>query len=427
MKKWISPYMGTPRRPGSSMVSHLLRELRGLCGRKPSSVAATQTTQSTGDVQPVFGISDEFGLLRGRERPDLIGVRRRLPAAGLRLVAAALLALAGGCANLDYYFQALGGQLEIWRRERPIAEAMADPASGAELKHRLARVLEIREFATRELKLPDNRSFQRYAELGRPYAVWNVIAAPEFSVQPLQWCFPFAGCVSYRGYFSREAAERFAAGLAERGYDTHVVGVPAYSTLGWFPDPVLDTFVHFAETEIARLVFHELAHQVAYAPDDTVFNESFAVAVEAEGVRRWLARAGDRAGIAEFERARRIREEFARLIADYRARLDTLYRSGLEPETMRGRKRVVLEALHTDYRRLREEKWDGYDGYDVWFATPPNNARLASVAIYHHLVPAFEALLARAGGDLERFYGEAKALAALPKAEREARLRALVP
>ncbi|HXF67838.1 MAG TPA: aminopeptidase [Burkholderiales bacterium] len=378
------------------------------------------------EPRAVLGVPDELGSLGRRAAPDSTGVRRRCPAAGLRLLAAALLPLAGGCANLGYYLQSVGGQLEIWRRERPIAEAMADPATGAELKRRLARVLEIREFATRELKLPDNRSFRRYAELGRPYAVWNVYAAPEFSVQPLQWCFLFAGCVSYRGYFSREAAERFAAGLAERGYDTHVGGVPAYSTLGWFPDPVLDTFIHFPETEIARLVFHELAHQVAYAPDDTVFNESFAMAVETEGVRRWLARAGDRAGIAEFERARRIREEFARLIADYRARLDALYRSGLEAEAMRGRKRAVLEALQADYRRLREQ-WGGYAGYDAWFATPPNNARLASVAIYHGLVPAFEALLARAGGDLERFYGEARALAALPKAQREARLRALAP
>jgi predicted aminopeptidase len=357
----------------------------------------------------------------------LTGLRRQSPAAAWRLALAALaLPLAGGCANLGYYLQSLGGQLEIWRRERPIAEALADPATRAALRQRLARVLEMREFATRELALPDNESYRRYAELGRPYVVWNVFAAPEFSVQPLQWCFPFAGCVAYRGYFSHEAAQRFAAELERRGYDTYVAGVPAYSTLGWFPDPVLDTFIHFPETEIARLIFHELAHQVAYAPGDTVFNESFATAVETEGVRRWLARAGEPQKIAEFERAQRIREEFAHLIGRYRERLDALYRSGLEPEAMRARKRAVLEELREDYLGLRQA-WGGYAGYDLWFAGPLGNAQLASVAIYTRLVPAFEALLARAGGDLARFYREVKALAALPRAEREARLAALLP
>ena len=341
-----------------------------------------------------------------------------------RLLAAALLLLLGGCANFGYYLQSVGGQFDIWRRERPIEEVIADDAAAAPRRQKLARVLEIREFASRELGLPDNRSYRRYADLGRPFVTWNVFAAPEFSVRPLQWCFLFAGCVSYRGYFAKSAADGYAAELAGQGHDVYVGGVPAYSTLGWFPDPVLNTFIHYPEAEIARLVFHELSHQLVYARDDTTFNESFAVAVEQEGVRRWLARAGDAPGREAFERNRRIRVEFSRLVGKYRERLDALYRTRLAPEAMRGRKREILGELEAEYRALRKG-WGGYAGYDRWFAQPPNNAQLASVAIYTQAVPAFEALLAREGGDLARFYLAVKELAGLPQQERDRRLGAL--
>jgi predicted aminopeptidase len=331
-----------------------------------------------------------------------------------------------GCANVSYYFQSVSGQLDVWRRERPIEEVIADPATAQALKVRLARVLEIRAFASRELGLPDNASYRRYADLGRPFVVWNVFAAPEFSVQPLQSCFLFAGCVSYRGYFAREDAERFSAGLAEQGYDIHIGGVPAYSTLGYFADPVLNTFIHYSEAEIARLIFHELAHQVAYARDDTVFNESFAVAVEQEGVRRWLARGGDATQRKEFERGRRIRAEFSSLVQKHRERLDALYRTQLAPDAMRSRKREILAELEAEYRPLQAE-WSGYSGHDRWFASKPNNAQLAAVVAYSQWVTVFETLLAREGGDLARFYAAAKELAALPKEERDLRIRALTP
>ena len=342
----------------------------------------------------------------------------------LRLATIGLLVFVSGCANFGYYLQSVGGQLEVWRRERPIEEVIADAA--APLKQKLARVLEIREFASRELGLPDNRSFRRYADLGRPFVTWNVFAAPEFSVRPVQWCFLFAGCVSYRGYFAQADADRYAAELAGQGHDVYVGGVPAYSTLGWFPDPVLNTFIHYPEAEIARLVFHELSHQLVYARDDTTFNESFAVTVEQEGVRRWLAHAGDAPGRVEYERNRRMRAEFVRLVGNYRERLDALYRTRLAPEAMRGRKREILDGLQADYRAL-QKGWDGYAGYDRWFAQSPNNAQLASVAIYTQRVPAFEALLQREGGDLPRFYAAVKELAALPKEERDRRLGALAP
>jgi predicted aminopeptidase len=343
-----------------------------------------------------------------------------------RFLAAALLPLVGGCASISYYWQSVSGQMDLWRRERPIEEVMADPASPQALKDRLARVLEIRAFASGELGLPDNASYRRYADLGRPFVVWNVFAAPEFSVQPLPSCFPFAGCVSYRGFFARKDAERHAAALAGEGHDVYIGGVPAYSTLGWFADPVLNTFIHYPEAEIARLIFHELAHQVAYVRDDTAFNESFAVAVEQEGVRRWLARVGDPARGDEFERGRRVRAEFAGLIQKHRARLDALYRSRLAPDAMRERKRRILAELVSEYQSLKAG-WGGYTGYDAWFAGPLNNAQLASVAVYAQWVAAFDALLARESADLARFYAAVKELAALQREEREVKLRALAP
>lgn len=344
----------------------------------------------------------------------------------LRLGAACLALAMSGCTNLGYYLQSVGGQLDIWRRERAIEDLVTDPATSDELKQKLARVVEIREFASRELKLPENRSYRRYADLERPFVVWNVFAAPEFSVRPVQWCFRFAGCVNYRGYFSQADADRFARELAAQGQDVYVGGVPAYSTLGWFPDPVLNTFLRFPDVEIARLVFHELSHQVAYVRDDSVFNESFAVAVETEGVRRWLERGGDERQKARFERTQRLRAEFVGLIQTYRARLDALYRSRLAPEEMRKRKAAILDELGGEYERLKANR-EGFAGYDRWFDRKPNNAQLASVAIYTQQLPAFQALLREHGGDLARFYAAVRALADLPKDERAARLEQLAP
>lgn len=331
-----------------------------------------------------------------------------------------------GCTNVSYYWQSVNGQLDVWRRERPIEEVIADPTAAQALKDKLARVLEIRAFASRELGLPGNQSYRRYADLGRPFVVWNVFAAPEFSVQPTQWCFVFAGCVSYRGYFSKEDADRFAAELSAQGHDIYVGGVPAYSTLGYFADPVLNTFMHYPDFEIARLLFHELAHQAVYAKDDTVFNESFAVAVEQEGVRRWLTRTGDAKQRELFERNQRARAEFARLVHRHRDRLDALYRSGPASDAMRSRKRAILQEMESEYRALKSA-WGSFPRYDRWFASRPNNAQVASVALYTQLVPAFEALLEREGRDLARFYAAVQELAALPNERRDAQLRALSP
>lgn len=344
----------------------------------------------------------------------------------VRLLLASLLLLTTACTNVGYYLQSVGGQLDIWRRERPIDALLADPQTPSALKDKLTRVVEMRQFAKSELALPGEKSYTHYADLGRPFVVWNVFATPEFSMKPLQWCFIFAGCVNYRGYFSREAAERFAATLSADGKDVYVGGVPAYSTLGWFADPVLNTFIHYPEYRIAQLIFHELAHREVYAPHDSVFNESFAVVVEQAGVERWLARNGTEAQRTAYARERRYREEFVELVRTYHGRLRALYEMDFAPQEMRRRKDDAISEMVADYQRLKEQ-WDGFTGYDAWFARRPNNAQIASVAIYTRLVPAFRALLNEHGGNLPEFYSAVRKLAEMPKEKRTAELEARAP
>ena len=297
-----------------------------------------------------------------------------------------------GCETLAYYAQAIGGQFSLRARAQPVATLLEDPATPQALRERLALARSIREFAARALKLPDNASYRSYADLSRPYAVWNVVAAPEFSLEPLQSCFPVAGCVSYRGFFAQQDAERHAAGLRAQGHDVYVYGVPAYSTLGRFDDPLLSTFIRYPDAELARLVFHELAHQVVYVKDDSTFNESFAVAVEREGVRRWLAATGRSAALKDYFASQERNRRFAGEIEQARARLNVLYRQRIAPEAMRERKWLELESLKAKLvgqERFRE--------------LTPNNAFLASFATYTQLVSTFERLLQEEGGDLERF------------------------
>lgn len=345
----------------------------------------------------------------------------RKPAA--LLIAALLLA---GCANLPYYLQSVRGQLDMWGRQRDIEAVIAHPETAEPLRKKLETVLTIREFASSELGLPRNSSYRRYANLERPYAVWNVFAAPEFSIQPRTWCFPFAGCVNYRGYFGKSDADDFAREVQSEGFDVFVGGVPAYSTLGYFADPVLNTFVNYPDPHLARLIFHELAHQVVYVRDDSVFNESFAVAVEQEGMRRWLDRYGTDNDRATSVVIAQRRGEFLTLIETYRQRLDALYRAALPPAETRTRKAALFTELGEDYRQLKAS-WGGFAGFDRWFAEKPNNALLASIAIYTRKVPAFEALLARENGDLRRFYAAVKGLAALSTPQRTAALERLMP
>lgn len=344
-----------------------------------------------------------------------------------KIVAYLLVAvLLPGCVNLPYYLQSVRGQLDIWSRQHDVRAVIDDPQTAEPLREKLRAVLSIRDFASSELALPQNSSYRLYANLERAFVVWNVFATPEFSIEPRQWCFLFAGCVKYRGYFHEADARDFAAGLQAEGYDVFVGGVPAYSTLGYFPDPVLNTFVNYPIPHLARLIFHELSHQVVYVRDDSVFNESFAVAVEQEGMRRWLERYGSEQDRATSALVAQRRAQFLTLIETYRSRLDALYRTPLPPPDMRARKATLFAEMGDDYRTLKAS-WGGFAGYDRWFAQQLSNALLASVAIYTRHVPAFEALLEREGRDMERFYAAVKELAKLRKVERTAAIERLMP
>ena len=314
--------------------------------------------------------------------------------------AAALLAvlLLAGCESLSFYMQAINGQLGVMRAARPLDSWLADPATSTELRTRLEKARDIRAFASRSLALPENGSYASYADLQRPYVVWNVYAAPEFSVEARRECFPFTGCVSYRGFFSESAARRHAERLRAEGYDVHVGGVPAYSTLGWFDDPLLSTFILYPDVQLARLLFHELAHQIAYARDDTTFNESFAVVVEEEGVRRWLKALGRGDELATFQAAQARKRTFAAAVSETRQRLAAIYEGD-----MPAAEKAKLKAA--EFARLRAQ-------YGNVVPREPNNAFLVSVSVYTQLVPAFERLLAQSGGDLRAFYAKVRELAA---------------
>ncbi len=339
--------------------------------------------------------------------------------------------VAGGCTTLGYYAQAVSGQLDILTRTHPIAELLDDtpadaefpgvaPVLAADVKARLTMILRVRDFATHALALPDNNSFRVYAEIDRSQVAWNVVATPEFSFTPKLWCFPVAGCVPYRGYFSHESAQQFAATLKQDRLDVRVAGVPAYSTLGWFADPVFSSQLRRSDTDIAALIFHELAHQEVYQRGDAAFNESFATVVEIEGLRRWLTQGGDQPALDRYLLDKARHAQFVKLVQKFRARLEALYVSALPELQMRAAKAQHFEALRAEYAVLRQQ-WGGGDRYDAWFAQDLNNAHLASVGLYHQYVPAFQKMLAEVQGDLPAFYRLVRALSKLSAAERAAR------
>jgi predicted aminopeptidase len=337
-------------------------------------------------------------------------VHRSVNASLLRRLALAIaVAALPGCGMVDFYWQGFAGQVGVLAGARPVDEVLAT-TSDPRLADRLVRAREIREFATRELGLPRNGSYTRYTDLGRPYVVWNVFAAPALSLEPREWCFPVAGCVSYRGYFDEADAKAEAARLAGLGFDVYMSGVPAYSTLGWFDDPLLSSFVRYPDTALARLVFHELAHQVVYVRDDSTFNESFATAVEEAGVARWIAaQAGTPAHaalLAEQARSERLRGVFKRLAREARAELEALYASDASDEAKRARKEAILATMRAGYEAAKAGE-AGLAAYDRWFAgyegRGPNNASLAAIGLYDDQLPAFRVLLADVGGDLPAF------------------------
>ena len=325
----------------------------------------------------------------------------------------------GGCASVGYYGQSISGQWEVLDKRRPIAELLTVSDTPAPMRQKLQAVLDIRDFSIAEMALPDNDSYRSYSDLQRPFVVWNVFAAKPFDMSLQTWCFPFAGCVGYRGYFAQQDAQAFARELAAEGQDVYVGGVSAYSTLGWFDDPMLNTIIGRPTTRIAGLIFHELAHQVLYIDGDTAFNEGFATTVQLEGVRRWLAANGDEQQGGSYALFLQRQTDFVTLVSHTRDRLQQLYTETMPTSEMRSRKAALIMELRQQYQQMKKQ-WGGDAGYDRWFAKDLNNAQLAAVTTYQDYVPGFQRLLAEQGGDMTAFYQACKALGELPLEKREA-------
>ena len=333
-----------------------------------------------------------------------------------------MVVILSGCETLNYYGQAVSGQMKILTGRKSIDRLLSSPETPQNLKTRLQLVLDIREFAEEALHLPVGNHYLSYIDLKRPYVVWNVFAAPEFSLEPKTWYYPIIGRAAYRGYFSKQTAIRYADGLKKKQFDVYVAGIAAYSTLGWFDDPVLNTVIHRTNTGLAALLFHELAHQVLYIKDDTAFNESFATAVEQEGLRRWLHVNHNQPSYQDYLLQRRRHEQFIQLITRFRLRLETLYSQTLLPDDKRPLKKDIFDQLRFEYAQVKQA-WQGYSGYDYWFKGPLNNAKLVSVSTYYDYLPAFIKILHQSNGDLKQFYGRCKKLAGLSKSERRHRLK----
>jgi predicted aminopeptidase len=353
---------------------------------------------------------------------------------GSRFVIALLMVLAWtGCETVQFYAQAVHGHGQILYRQKPITELLANPALESGLSNQLSLVLSLREFAHTRLGLPAEKQYLKYADLERAHVVWDVYAAPEFSLKPKTWWYPVVGSLSYRGYFSKAAAQACADQLKAAGYDVFVGGVEAYSTLGWFNDPVLNTFIHRQDSDLADLIFHELAHQKLFVRGDTDFNEAFATTVAREGVRRWLTTRDDPEWLLEWRATQEQDDAFVGLILRTREQLEQLYTEreslpeppgehnsppGLEePSRVRSEKLRIFQFMRAEYENLKQD-WGGWGGYDAWFSYPVNNARLNAEATYYEKVPAFQKLLAEFDGDLDLFYDGVRLLGELPPDQR---------
>lgn len=362
---------------------------------------------------------DRGGRLRGGALMRACWVLLMLP------VLLMLSSCAGG--GVGYYWQSVTGHMSLMRAARPIEQVVADPATRPEISKKLVLARQARAFAVSALSLPDNGSYTRYAALDRPFVLWNVFAADELSLTLKTWCFPIAGCIGYRGYYRKADAEQFAASLGE-GVDIRIGGVPAYSTLGWFDDPLPSPVLRYPDVEIARLIFHELAHQVVYLKGDSTFNESFATAVETVGVERWLAHReamdSDPGPRRLYEAHRQRKADFLALLLKARARLEKIYAGTAPADKKRADKQATFEWLREEHKRIRDSRWSGYSGYDRWFEQQLGNAHLAAVGAYNDRVTAFLGMLDEVGGDLGRFYTLVREVADLEPDVREHKLNA---
>lgn len=334
--------------------------------------------------------------------------------------------LLSGCQTIHYLGQAIDGQMDLLSRRQPVAELIADPQTPPDLKSRLHLATELLEFAEAELYLPAADQYRTYVSLDRPYVVWNVFAAPEFSLQPRTWCYPVAGCTAYRGYFSEENARRDAQRLIDSGYDVMVGGVAAYSTLGWFNDPLLSTFINASEPQMAALIFHELAHQLLYVRGDSVFNESFATAVAHEGMRRWYASRGKPDQYHHYMRFYHQKLEMVALISEFRQKLTNLYQNDMPPVAKRRQKIGLFRQLRQEFDSRRSER-KRLAAFAHWFDSSMNNAKLVSIATYNDYVPAFNHMLKDHQHDLEQFYQQCRSLSAFEPGKRHSALQQMLP
>lgn len=339
------------------------------------------------------------------------------------LVICAFSVTSSGCTTIGYYSQAVGGHLKLMRARQPVQQVLKDEDTSPELRRKLQTLMDARVFAVEELGLPNNDSYSTFVETGKRAVTWNIVATDEFSLRPKTWCFPIAGCVSYRGYFDRADADSYAATLVEENLDVTIGGASAYSTLGWFDDPILDTMLRGSDYRFVGTLFHELAHQVLYVKDDSNFNEAFATFVEQVGTRQWLEHRGQADRIAEYDASLFRATGFVELLASTREQLLTLYSQDLDVDNLRQQKADVFQQMRNEYESLKSS-WVGYAGYDGWFRRDINNANLVAVSTYRQFVPAFQAMYIEAGEDLSAFYDVARVTAELPASERRERLNA---
>ncbi len=320
------------------------------------------------------------------------------------------------CSSISYYGQSISGQLQVLRAQRDFSEVFADSSIPEHVKTRLRSIAEIRNFASESLLLPDNDSYRKYADIGRRYIVWNVFAAPRLSLMPHQSCFFVVGCLSYRGYFHRNDAVEYMQQLEARGFDVYLGGVSAYSTLGWFDDPILNGMLERSNSEMARLIFHELAHQRLYLRDDTEFNEAFAEAVARIGVAAWLDSRANDDRRAEFTAMLKREKQFHQLVLTYREKLESVYNSDQKDSLKLEEKRLTFIAMQAEYEQLKSN-WGGEGDYDNWMKEV-NNARIAAVSTYQSLVPEFLQVYRLLGEDLARFYTHVESLSGCTAAQR---------
>lgn len=349
-------------------------------------------------------------------------MQQTLKITALNITVLIITALCSGCSSIKYYAHMLGGQIEISTSAKPIPEIINNLDNDKKLRAKLQLIQSAKQFAFTKLDLPQNNSYSEYADIGRKYVLWNVTAAPQLSLTPYKSCFPIVGCMNYRGFFSKESADEFAQELKSEGYDVYVAGVAAFSSLGWFDDPVLNTMIQWPDTRLAGLIFHELTHQKIYINNDTSFNESLAVTVEIEGIKLWLKQQNKTEQLQTFLKQQQRHQQFLDIVFQARNQLIFLYQAPLSDTDKAIQKELIFAKLLSNYQELKQS-WSGYSGYDRWFSKDLNNAKLALLATYSQYVPALTKLLQQNNYNFVDFFTAAAEISQLPKAQRTSTLR----